>query len=391
MKIINRVLLLICDTAWMRTQLVGGWRMTGVNLTVDNFGTTMGRGWDDAGRRMHRERNARWRAVASDIAARGGLDLVFMVTFDDVLEDETLIHFKKLDAKLVLYNADMLTQWYRVIRTIKFMDLLCYGSSDHLDYFVRRGVALFDFGCAAVPPTSEELAGPVIRYDGIMFAGSPWPYRQMVLQKIAAAGIPLRIYGHSWDRKGSWPATPGIWRKAAHDIRNYLVPRLREEGPQLAGHLLQRLVPNKEAAIQANFAPGIIEGEYDGSRFVAMVRGAAINLGFTQMLTDVGKEYPRMIRVRDFEIPMAGGFYLAQNCPELAKYYELGREIAVWDTASDVVDCCRYYLDRPDERARIAEAARRRALKNHTWLHRFSSVAAALGMRLPISDLVIDS
>ncbi len=368
----------------MKAQLVPGWRMTGTDVTVEFFGTTMGRGWDVAGEREHRERNARWRQVASDIAARGGLDLVFMVAFDDVLEDESLIHFKKLGAKLVLYQCDMLMQWYKVIRTIKYMDLMCYGSSDHLRYFQRRGVPLFDFGCAAVPPSADELNAPPIRYDGIVFTGSPWPYRQRILHRIAAAGIPLRVHGHNWDRKGSWPKTPGQWRKTAHDIRRYLMPRLHEEGVQLAGQFIRRLLPNAAPAVQPEmFPPGIIQGDFSDHQLVPMVRGAAINLGFTQMPLDVTKEFPRMIRVRDFEIPIAGGFYLAQNCPELGKYYEVGREVAVWDTAKDVVERCRYYLDRPEERSRIAAAGQKRALANHTWRHRFSGVAAALQMRLP--------
>jgi spore maturation protein CgeB len=358
--------------------------MTGANVTVEHFGTTMGRGWDAAGQREHKQRNARWRQIASEIAERGGLDLVFMVALDDVLERETLTHFKSLGAKLVLFQTDMLTQWYKVLRTIRFMDLVCYGSKDHLEFYERRGIPLLDFGFAAIPPTSVEWSAPPISYHGILYTGSPWPYRQMILQKLAAAKLPLRIYGHSWDRKGGWPQTPGKWKKMMHDVWWYLLPRMREEGLELSTKLWQRVIPDRKAAVQIDRLPtGTVLGKYDDSHFVPLVRGAAINLGFTQMMLDVTKEYPRMIRLRDFEIPIAGGFYLTQNCPELSHYYDIGREIAVWDTAGDVLERCQYYLARPDERARIAEAGRLRAMKNHTWRHRFSRMANQLGMRLP--------
>jgi hypothetical protein len=382
-KTIRRVLLIICDTDWMKAHLARGWRMTGADVSVEHFGTTMGRGWDEAGEQEHRARNERWRRVASEIAARGGLDLVFLVALDDVLENETLAHFKALGAKLVLYQTDMLAQWYKVIRIIRFMDLVCYGSKDHVEFYRRRRIPLHDFGFAAVPPTDEEWNASPIPYEGILFTGSPWPYRQSVLQQIATAGLPLRIYGHSWNRKGSWPSTPGKWRKAAHDVRWYLLPRLREEGPELLRSLSRKFLPAKPAVRADKFAPGVIHGDYAGAQFVPLVRGAAINLGFTQMLLDITREYPRMIRLRDFEIPIAGGFYLTQNCPDLGKYYEVGREVAVWDTAQDVVERCRYYLARPEERAQIAQAGRRRALDNHTWLHRFAGMAARLDMQLP--------
>ena len=69
MKAIRRVLLIICDTSWMHAHLVSSWRMTGATVVVEHFGSTMGRGWDAAGASEHRERNARWRKVASGMAA----------------------------------------------------------------------------------------------------------------------------------------------------------------------------------------------------------------------------------------------------------------------------------------------------------------------------------
>jgi hypothetical protein len=47
---------------------------------------------------------------------------------------------------------------------------------------------------------------------------------------------------------------------------------------------------------------------------------------------------------------------LAQPPPELSLYYDIGREIAVWDNATDVLD-------------RIRHAGQRWVLHNHTWLH----------------------
>jgi spore maturation protein CgeB len=385
MKTIDRILLIICDTAWMKSHLVRSWRMTGAEVTVEYFGTTMGRGWDSQGTRLHRERNARWRNIASRIDAERGLDMVFMVALDDVLEQKTLIHFRKLGAKLVLYQVDMLTQWYRVIRSVKFMDLVCYASKDHLEYFEKRAVPLFNFGFAAAPPTPKEISNTAINYDGVLFTGSPWAYRQRILLNIAAAGIPLRIYGHNWTRKGPWPTTLGSWRKTAHDLWWYLLPRIEEERSKFAVRFLARLRSARKQEVQSDsFPAGVIRGEYAVDQFVPLVRGAAVNLGFTQMSLDPAQEYPRQIRLRDLEIPMAGGFYLAQNCPGLSCYFEIDREIAVWDSAKDIIDRCHYYLAHPEERKQIAEAGRLRALRSHTWLQRLSAMAARLGLRLPI-------
>jgi spore maturation protein CgeB len=385
MKTIERVLLIICDTSWMHAHLAASWRMTGATIVVEHFGTTMGRGWDTAGEREHRERNARWRKVAADMEAAGGLDLVFLVALDDVLEDETLIHFRKLGAKLVLYHADMLAQWYRSVRSSRFMDLICCASADHVEYFRRRGIPTLQIGFGALPPSPNEAKLPPIRYDGVLYLGSPWPYRQSILHRIAQAGLPLCVYGNNWHAERPWPQTPGAGTKLVHDLRSYLLPRLREEGVSLLRTMTRRLTDGAHAVVQLDeFPAGIIRGRYEMEQFGALVRGAAINIGFTQMDVDPRREHPRQLRLRDFEIPAAGGFYLAQSCPELSLYYDIGREIAVWDGAADVVDRIRHYLARPDERASIAGAGRRRVLNNHTWLHRFTAVAKKLGMCLPV-------
>ena len=385
MKTISRVLLIICDTSWMHTHLAASWRMTGATVVVEDFGSTMGRGWDAAGEGQYRERNARWRKTASEMAATGGLDLVFLVALDDVLEDETLIHFRNLGAKLVLYHVDMLSQWYRSIRSSRFTDLICCASADHVDFFRKQGLRTLQFGFGVVPQSSIERQPEAIPYDGVLYLGSPWPYRQLALNRIAKAGLPLRIYGNNWHSDAPWPATAGAVRKLAHDLRWYLFPRLREEGLPFLGRIVRRVIDRNQSIVHLNeFPSGVICGRYETDQFGSLVRGAAINVGFTQMDIDPRREYPRQIRLRDFEIPAAGGFYLAQSCPELTLYYNIGHEIAVWDRLEDLLDRIRYYLARPHERASIADAGRRRVLHNHTWLHRFARMAAELGMRLPV-------
>ncbi len=384
MKTIRRVLLIICDTSWMHAHLVASWRMTGATVAVEHFGSTMGRDWDAAGAREHRERNARWRKVASDMAAGGGLDLVFLVALDDVLEDDTLICFRKLGAKLVLYHVDMLSQWYRSIRSSRFMDLVCYASGDHVAFFEKRGVKTLRLGFGAVVPPCDRSDVPPTHYNGVLYLGSPWPYRQRVLKEIAQAGIALRVYGNNWHAERPWPAAVGARKKLMHDLRAYLLPRLREEGLPLVRGMARRLSGRDRATVNAAALPaGVIRGRYETDAFAALVRGAAINIGFSQMDADPRCEQPRQLRLRDFEIPACGGFYLAQSCPELPLYYDIGRDIAVWDCAADLVDRIHHYLARPDERAAIASAGRRRVLQNHTWLHRFVGIADALGMALP--------
>lgn len=87
---------------------------------------------------------------------------------------------------------------------------------------------------------------------------------------------------------------------------------------------------------------------------------------------------PPQIKGRNFEVPGCGGFLLTERVPHLERYFELDREVAVFDGADDLVDKVRYWLDHDQERQQVADAGYRRVISEHTYDHRFAAIFAAL-------------
>ena len=81
-----------------------------------------------------------------------------------------------------------------------------------------------------------------------------------------------------------------------------------------------------------------------------------------------------------FEVPGCGGFLLTDRVPYLERYFEPGREIAVYDDSNELADQITYWLHNEDERAAVAEAGYRRVLKEHTYDARFAEIFAAAGL-----------
>ena len=77
---------------------------------------------------------------------------------------------------------------------------------------------------------------------------------------------------------------------------------------------------------------------------------------------------------------MSGGFYLAEHSDELADFFTPGVEIETWRTRKELLEKCRYYLAHDDARRAIAAAGRARALREHTWEHRFTAAFHAMGL-----------
>lgn len=66
------------------------------------------------------------------------------------------------------------------------------------------------------------------------------------------------------------------------------------------------------------------------------------------------------ISLRALDIMGAGGFLLSNYQPELAEYFEDGKEAVMYYDRSDLIEKTRYYLEHDDERRRIAENGRKK-------------------------------
>lgn len=382
------VLTVLCAGGWMPGNLSEGWRRLGCTVHEFLYGTHMGKDWSAEGLAANLGVNKRLLDTARRLKAEGKLDLIFAVIYDDVLEAETARSLRALGVPMVNYHVDLVGQWYRVLRTGPFFDRLACAQLDHWSALKRRAIRLFYMPMAANP------LGASLRpehFDGVLYLGSPWPYRRQALGALHAEGIPLRIYGHGWSRAEATPnsqaADPSKAQpicKNIHDMTHYLLPRMREEGPAgVLESLRMRLRRDDQAPARA-LPPDVVMGTYPQDAFAALVQGAAVNLGFTHFKGTAGTPGERrQVRLRDIEIPMAGGFYLAQDCAQLRDILEGGKHVGIWSDQPELLEKCRYYLGHPEERRRMAAAAQDHCLKSHTWTQRFRSLLADLGMALP--------
>ena len=84
----------------------------------------------------------------------------------------------------------------------------------------------------------------------------------------------------------------------------------------------------------------------------------------------------KQVRLRDFEAPMSGAFYLVERCDELAEFFEPDEEIVFFEDADELAEKAKYYLSHHAERERIRQA---RDAAGKVGAH----LAAALRDRVP--------
>ncbi len=167
------------------------------------------------------------------------------------------------------------------------------------------------------------------RYSAdISFVGSWYPVRERVLEELVE--FQLKIWGGGW--------------KVAF-LRNPLSPLLKHYQGVLEGN----------DAVKALIASKI-----------------SINIHHPQSVCA-----PNM---RTFEVPCCGGFQLVENLPEIGRLFRVGEEVVCYQNVRHLKELIKYYLERPDERLRVARAGQRRVRQEHTYVHRLRELLATVGV-----------
>lgn len=155
----------------------------------------------------------------------------------------------------------------------------------------------------------------------LVFVGSRYPNRVELLERLHAAGVPVRAYGRQWSRHP-------VDRLRTWELRRPEVPSERD-------------IPLAEAyAVQAAAA-------------------GAVNIHGLQ----AGHA------MRTFEVPGMGGLQLVDR-DDVAEFYEPGTEVLVFHGADELVELGRRIVADPAWGASIREAGRRRSHAEHTFAHR---------------------
>ena len=274
------------------------------------------------------------------------IDMFFSYFFDACVLPETLEAIKTLGGR---GGAGITTvNWYcnaahqfHLVREI----------SPHYDWcLVPEKFRLSDYlAICARPLYCQEAANPTIYkpYDlpldyDVTFVGQAYGDRPAFIEHLLKQGIDVRVWGHGWRIDPKWPppADNPLWRLPETICSNPL----------------------------------------DDLAMIQTYSRSKINLGFSTC-GDTHQTGQRIVqvRLRDFEVPMSGGFYMIEEIEELKEFFEPDKEIVFYHNPEDLADKIRFYLSHDAAREKIRQAGHQRALRDHTWHNRFQAAFRQMG------------
>jgi hypothetical protein len=236
--------------------------------------------------------------------------------FDDVRRrNGTLVINIAMDDRHT-YWADMGSKkWMGSYGLISHVDMVLTAAPECVEWYLKEGCNALYFPEASDPNIFNPMP-ELPKVHDVSFVGARYGIREKIIQELRNSGISVSAFGNGWE----------------------------------GGRLLTT----------------------DVTRLFAQSK-IILGIGTIGHCTDF-----YALKLRDFDGPMSGSFYLTHDNPDLRKLYEIGREIETYRDVGECVKKVKWYLEHDVERESIASAGRQRALNDHTWVCRFSDLFASL-------------
>lgn len=227
----------------------------------------------------------------------------------------------------VVWLYDQLTGMRHPVKRLAALNVATFSHDDAAELERLGGTARY------LPLAHDPALGPgavTPRRDVVSFVGARYPARERLVLALLERGVRVEAYGRDWSHH--WVDRLRTW-----DLRRPPVPAGRELGREAA----HRLMAESVATLN-------MHGAQDG---------------FT---------------LRTFEACGVGAVQLIDR-PDVAAFYEPGREIAVYSGVDELVELC--WRARRDTAwaQELREEGRRRTLAEHTFGHRVAVLEELLG------------
>jgi spore maturation protein CgeB len=312
----------------------------------------------------------RFLAAVEDANRGGRLDLIFTYVMDSHLDPSAIDRVRERVAPIVNFFCNNVHQFHLVRRNARHYSFCLVPEAEALPRYKEAGAEPIFFPMAANPDRYRPIDTPY-RY-GATFSGQRYGDRTAGILALLTGGVDAHAFGQYWEPSAttapasSAPRSAGLLKRAA--------------ALALGGRSVIQAVRDRRAWERLETRhPGALHGPVTDEEYVALFSESRISLGFLILGDTHRTSRPlRQIRLREFEAPMAGAFYVTGWLDEIALHYEIGKEIVCYRSLEELTDQCRHYITHDEERERIRRAGHERARRDHTWTKRFEGLFAEL-------------
>ena len=286
----------------------------------------------------------------------------------------TLNEIKKRGLPTLLICYDNLTVPYVHADMATHFDLVWLTSRENENLFKKRGAKTLFQPYAANPFIFKpEILKPISR---ILFIGSPYGSRVNMINNLLDSSIDISLY--SPNEIKSNVARRNNYLTLVYELSDLM--KFKTGRRILTGALKQKFSGNQKLKT-STFLERLASPNFED--FGKLYANYTLSLSSTAARNTGILSHPvHIVNLRSFEIPMCGGLQFCAHSSEISEYFTEDKEIILYRNEQDFIDKARFYLKKENLKSVdfMKIAARKRALGNHTWSHRFNLIFKELGI-----------
>lgn len=306
-----------------------------------------------------------------------GVDLFLACDDQTVIYPETVKEVSKRGIPTCLICWDNIELPYKQKKIAPLFDVVWLTSLETKYLFERWGCKKIVFQTYAANPYRYKAYLDLEEIHTVGFIGSPYGSRTNTLNDLLENGIKCDLYSESFFRKGYNTSMGGNKKFDAKDVyikaSRYL--RFPIGRKVLYSTILNKFKKGSNLHLSSKFVE--LHHSVSDEDMCKLYSSFTLSLNISALRdTYILKKPIPKIHLRTFEIPMSGGLEFTSYNPEIASYFEDGKEIVLYHDKDEMIDKAKYYLNpkHESEVVRMKKAARARAERDHTWINRFNNI-----------------
>lgn len=281
-------------------------------------------------------------------------DLIFTFLFNDEIYNDTLDEIKKYSKASITWMADDKWRWEFIGKKYcHYFDYVITTDPEAIKKYESIGYNNAILSQWGIDP--EVYKKKNVKKDiDVSFVGRDNPWRRFVVKKLKKLGINVECYGFGW-KNGR------VTQEEMIDIFNRSIINL---------NLSNTVKFNLKYFLDINF---VWNKNISFSRNIYTVFGP-------QLQTLISNKRKEDIKARFFEVTGCGGFLLTYDVEYLDRYFEKGKEIALYNESIEgIFSKIIYYLENEAEREKIALYGYEKTQSMHTYQDRFLFIFNKIG------------
>lgn len=306
------------------------------------------------------------------------VDVIMTPHNEELLYMETLKQLKSLGLPTILILFDSEMTPYRFNSTLPLFDLVMLSQKDRTGYYKKRGAKAIYSPYASTPAILRSIPSNSKMIRKMCFAGTPYGSRVKVINDMIKNRIPIDVYMNQSSGESSTFRENNSSLKVLSKL--LLFPTGRKV---LAGAAVKSLLYHSDCLISDS--PIIeIKDPVGNDGMAKLYTSYSLSLSISEARNTGYLPKPvHILHLRNFEIPMCGGIQFCRYFDDLAECFEDGKEIIMYHSVEEMREKAKYWLAAKNESRlnAIRANARKRAMSEHRWIHRFNAAFREIGLR----------